>query len=82
MPDLAVEVLSVSNTRGEMDRKLRDYFAAGVLLVWYLDPEKWQIAVYEAVDRVVHLDATGTLDGGTILPGFMLRVADWFDQAE
>ena len=37
-PDLAVEVLSESNTRAEMDRKLRDYFAAGVLLVWYFDP--------------------------------------------
>ncbi len=38
VPDLAVEVLSPSNTAAEMDQKLRDYFAAGVRLVWYLDP--------------------------------------------
>ena len=82
VPDLAVEVLSVSNTRGEMDRKLRDYFAAGVLLVWYLDPEKRQVAVYEAVDRLTTLDETGTLDGGVILPGFTLRISDWLDAAE
>src|SRR5438876_2742933 len=37
-PDLAVEVLSESNTTAEMTRKLRDYFTAGVRLVWYLDP--------------------------------------------
>lgn len=37
-PDLAVEVLSDSNTEGEMRRKLQDYFTAGVRLVWYVDP--------------------------------------------
>src|SRR5206468_3137285 len=35
-PDLAVEILSESNTKAEMDRKLREYFAAGARLVWYL----------------------------------------------
>ena len=38
IPDLAVEVLSPSNTRHEMAIKLREYFAAGVRLVWYVDP--------------------------------------------
>src|SRR5262249_14451440 len=39
VPDLAVEVLSASNTRQEMDRKLHEYFATGVRLVWYVDPD-------------------------------------------
>ncbi len=39
IPDLAIEVLSKSNTRKEMDEKLADYFAAGVRLVWYIDPD-------------------------------------------
>ena len=39
-PDLAVEVLSKGNTSAEMARKLADYFQAGVLLVWYIDPDK------------------------------------------
>lgn len=82
VPDLAVEVLSKSNTRGEMERKLRDYFASGVRLVWYMDPEKRHVSVYEAVDRVTVLDESGTLDGGAVLPGFRLRVADWFAEAE
>jgi Uma2 family endonuclease len=38
-PDLAVEVLSQSNTPKEMDRKRRDYFNAGCKLVWITDPE-------------------------------------------
>ena len=37
-PDLAVEVLSAGNTPGEMARKRQEYFAAGVRLVWLVDP--------------------------------------------
>ena len=77
VPDLAVEVLSPSNTRAEMDRKLREYFVAGVRLVWYADPRQRQVTVYDAPDRPTILDHTGTLDGGAVLPGFTLRVADW-----
>ncbi len=65
-----------------MDRKLRDYFAAGCLLVWYLDPGQRRSGVYEAVDRVTRLDESGTLDGGAVLPGFTLKVSDWLDAAE
>ena len=81
VPDLAVEVLSMTNTRGEMDRKLREYFAAGVLLVWYLDPRQRTVRVYEAVDRMTTRDESGTLDGGAVLPGFELKVGDWLDAA-
>ena len=77
IPDLAVEILSTSNTKTEMDQKLREYFAAGVRLVWYADPRKRLVWVYEAVDRVTLLDQTGTLNGGAVLRGFTLRVADW-----
>ena len=38
-PDLAVEILSEGNTVAEMDRKLREYFKAGVRLVWYIEPK-------------------------------------------
>ncbi|CAN5905187.1 hypothetical protein BH23PLA1_BH23PLA1_25220 [soil metagenome] len=36
--DLAIEVLSKSNTLREMDRKCREYFESGARLVWYIDP--------------------------------------------
>ena len=39
IPTLAVEVLSKSNTKAEIDRKLRELFAAGVKLAWVIDPK-------------------------------------------
>jgi Uma2 family endonuclease len=81
-PDLAVEVLSQSNTRAEMDRKLGDYFAAGARLVWYLDPADRTVRVFTAPDRVSLVDEAGTLDGGDVLPGFVLPVREWIARAE
>ena len=56
-PDLAVEVLSKSNTKSEMARKLDEYFKAGVKLVWLVDPKTKTVRVYTAVDRFVELTA-------------------------
>jgi len=81
-PDLAVEILSKSNTRKEMERKLDDYLRAGVRLVWYVDPEKRSARVYDAAGGVRDLTEADELDGGDVLPGFRLSLADWFAEAE
>ena len=81
-PNLAVEVLSRSNTRREMDRKLDDYFASGVELVWYVDPESRTVRVFAARDAVATLGAGDTLDGGGVLPGFAVAVADLLGEQE
>jgi Uma2 family endonuclease len=78
-PDLAVEVLSDSNTREEMDEKLRDYFQAGARLVWYLDPRARTADVYTAVDRKVTIPADGHLTGDPVLPGLTISLADLFN---
>ncbi len=78
VPNLVVEVLSKSNTRGEMRRKLHDYFAAGVQLVWYVDPRTRTARVYTAEEQFVELDDNGSLSGGEVLPGFELSLADVF----
>jgi Uma2 family endonuclease len=79
-PDLVVEVLSEGNTAREMEIKLGEYAAAGVKLVWYVDPETKTVTVYpkgrERGKKV--LGVTDTLDGGKVLPGFALSVADIF----
>ncbi|WP_435019483.1 Uma2 family endonuclease [Tundrisphaera sp. TA3] len=77
-PDLAVEVLSVSNTRAEMDRKRAEYFQAGVRLVWEVDPRARVVAVHESTGESTRIDERGTLDGGAVLPGFALDLADLF----
>jgi Uma2 family endonuclease len=77
-PELAVEVLSEGNTKREMDRKLKDYFLAGVLLVWFVDPAKRTVTVYTAPDEWTVLTEDQTLDGGRVLPGFRLVLKELF----
>lgn len=81
-PNLAVEVLSASNTPAEMKRKRREYFKAGVLLIWIIDPEKRTVMVYTSVKNVRTLTEKDTLDGGDVLPGFTLALADLFAQLD
>jgi Uma2 family endonuclease len=81
-PNLAVEVLSRSNTPGEMAVKRQDYFAAGVELVWEIDPDARTVAVYTSVTDVTTLTAADTLDGGAVLPGFTLPLRDLFAELD
>ncbi len=81
IPSLAVEVISESNTKKEMARKLKDYFDAGVALVWYVDPPTRTVRVYHSPESVVTLTDADELDGETVLPGFRLAIGDWFDRA-
>ena len=77
-PDLAVEVLSDSNTPREIERKLAEYFAAGCRLVWIIDPKTRTADVYTAPDECQHLRPTQSLDGGNVLPGFKLSLKELF----
>jgi Uma2 family endonuclease len=79
-PDLAVEVLSESNTQQEMERKLKDYFFSGVRLVWYVDNKKRTAEVYTSPDQGVVLTEGQALDGGDVLPGFRLPLRQLFAQ--
>lgn len=81
-PDLAVEILSPSNTRNEMARKLDEYLRAGVRLVWYVDPKAREVRVHESPEASAVLTAGDVLDGGAVLPGFRLPLSDFFAQAE
>ena len=80
-PDLAVEILSPGNTEAEMQRKLGEYFAAGTRLVWILDPETRSARAFTGPEVFETVDEEGTLDGGEVLPGFSLSIAQWFELA-
>jgi Uma2 family endonuclease len=79
-PDLAVEVLSEGNTRAEMVRKVREYFEAGVRLIWLIDPKKRTARVFSVPERSVLIRADQTLDGGDVLPGLVIRLTDLLDR--
>jgi Uma2 family endonuclease len=78
VPDLAVEVISRSNTPKEMNEKLKEYFEKGVRLVWYVRPRSRVVDVYTMPDHYTRLTASMRLDGGDVLPGFSVPVGELF----
>jgi Uma2 family endonuclease len=78
VPDLAVEVLSAGNTWQELKRKLKDYFLAGVRLVWFIDPDMRCGHIYTAPDEKRLVTEDEAMDGGDVLPGFLLPLRDLF----
>lgn len=77
-PDLVVEVLSPTDRTTEVIAKIEMYREAGVPLIWLVDPEVQTVTVIAAGTPTMVLRATDTLDGGDILPGFSVSVADIF----
>lgn len=82
VPDLAVEVLSEGNTDAEIRLKLDDYFRAKVRLVWIIDPGTQTADVYRSLTDRSKIERHQNLDGGDVLPGFMLALEDLFAGAE
>lgn len=78
-PDLAVEVLSPSNTRWEIEVKVEEYLAAGARAVWVVDPQRQTVVVHLSGREPQTLGPSDTLDGGEYLPGFRLPVAEIFE---
>ena len=80
-PDLAIEVLRIGNTAAEMRRKLREYFEAGVRLVWRIDPVKRTARVFTDPVSFTQVAPDGALEGGEVLPGFRVSLAELFARA-
>ncbi len=82
-PSLIVEVLSSSNTKGDMAGKLDQYSAAGVKLVWYIDPVRKEVDVYPGgrAKSKKTFTLADTLSGGRIIPGFTLPVTRIFEKS-
>jgi Uma2 family endonuclease len=79
VPNLAVEVVSATNTADEVLAKIHEYFQAGVELVWVIYPEPGEVYVYESPTSVQILQRADVLDGGRLLPGFKLPLAELFE---
>lgn len=77
-PDLAVEVLSPSDTMRKVERKVAQYLETGAQMVWVVNPKLRTIAVYHSLIDIVTLTEKDTLDGGDVVPGFEIKVAEIF----
>ncbi|MBI4521585.1 MAG: Uma2 family endonuclease [Gemmatimonadetes bacterium] len=78
-PDLAVEILSPSNTAAEIEEKVAEYLAAGGRLVWVVNPKRRTVRVYGSGGAVRTLTVGDVLEGEDVLPGFRLSVAKLFE---
>lgn len=77
-PDLVVEVLSPGNTGMEVDDKLDEYLAAGVALVWIVNPDRRTIRAYRQDGTTRSFRAGDVIESEPALPGFRLVVGDVF----
>jgi Uma2 family endonuclease len=79
-PDLAIEILSPSNTRAEIDERLKDFFASGTQIAWVINPEGECVEVCHSLSRRQLVGSGGVLDGEHLLPGFQFPIADLFKE--
>ncbi len=77
-PDLAVEVVSPSESYGDVEAKVRLWLSAGTLAVVVLDPRRASATVCRPEGEVVFLSAEDTLTLNELIPGWSLRLADVF----
>lgn len=75
-PDLVIEVLSPSNTMGDMFDRFNDYFSAGTKMIWLIDPERRFAQVYYPNFSSIKVSEEDHLDGEQILPGFKLPLKE------
>ncbi|PSF38352.1 hypothetical protein C7H19_04995 [Aphanothece hegewaldii CCALA 016] len=81
-PDLAVEVLSPSNTVEEIHNKIIEYFDNDTKLVWVINPEEEYVLIYHSPKPDRFLTNQDMLDGEDIIPGFQMAVAELFAELE
>jgi Uma2 family endonuclease len=80
-PDLAVEILSPSNSAKEIEGKLGEYLKSGTKLIWVVDTQKQVVHVHGADAKPYTLGRDEILDGGHVLPGFRVAVRLLFRSA-
>lgn len=77
-PDLAIEVISPSETWDEVQQKVEEYLMAGTPMVWTVHPRTGRVVVYtpDAIARTYR--AEEVLEFPQLLPGFSCKVKDFF----
>lgn len=77
-PDLAVEVISPSDTYTDVQEKVFDWLEAGARMVIVVMPRRRTVTVYRTLTDIVVLTEDDSLDGGEVVPGWAMPVKDLF----
>ena len=80
VPKLAVEVLSPSDKHEDIREKVLEYLAVGVDLVWIVDPYFQTVQMHRPSAPPESFNRDHSVDGGTVLPGLQINVADIFQR--
>jgi Uma2 family endonuclease len=81
VPDLAIEIVSPTNTADEVAEKLEEYFRVGVRSVWVVYPRQFKVYDYRSPTELRVLAAGDELDGGDVVPGFRVRLEAIFEES-
>ncbi len=82
-PDLAIEVLSASNTRAEMERKIEEYFASGTTFVWLVEPKTRTITIHDRDEPEARVyGGSDAIVLNKVLPGFRFTLNELFDRLD
>ncbi|MEM9185431.1 MAG: Uma2 family endonuclease [Planctomycetota bacterium] len=77
-PDFAVEVLSPHDRTGDVDEKIKAWLAAGVRLLWVINPGLQTVTAYRSMTDVSVCVAGEEVEAPGLLPGFRVAVAEFF----
>jgi Uma2 family endonuclease len=77
-PEMAVEILSPTDRKDQVAKKIEEYFSANVLRVWVLDSKKRRLLAYRSLTDVQEFGIGDVLTDGALLPGFQLAMAELF----
>ena len=78
MPTLAIESISPGNSADEIERKVDEYLAAGVRLVWLAFPGLRALRIHRADETMRRYREADTFADEPLLPGLTFRVAELF----
>jgi Uma2 family endonuclease len=78
--DLVVEVLSPSDTVARFEGKVSQWLASGARMVWVVSPKLHTVTVYRSLNEIMVLTENDTLNGGDVVPGFQIPIAEIFSE--
>lgn len=77
-PDFVMELMSPSDNLNDARDKMRDYIDNGVCLGWLLNRDVQQVEIYSPITEVEVLKCPVELSGGSVLPGFVLNLRNFW----
>jgi Uma2 family endonuclease len=61
-----------------VEGKVTEWLAAGARMVWIVSPKLKTVTVYRSLTNIITLTEKDTLDGGEVVPGFQISIAEIF----